>query len=201
VTPVVSESNTLRVNFPHGNELWVDWWDPSKIYAGGLRINYETALNKFPAFLRKGSIIPLRVTSTEAGHGDTFSQGAYTILITRPIEGKEIQNIYEDHGTGLIVSYERVKDKMTVVVTSHPNHKVIILLRGLQSFTEIVDELQEKPLEHVFGPLHKLATIGVGYHVDRETDDIFIRAGGLTNGVMISIHGIVDAYATVKLFN
>jgi len=82
---------------------------------------------------------------------------------------------------------------MTITITSHPTHKVIILLRGIQSFTKIVDELKEDSLNYVTGSLQNLANIGFGYYIDKHTEDLFIRNGDLKNGTIITIHGIVDA--------
>jgi len=198
VTPVTSENNNLQVNFPGTNkEQWVDWWDHTRIYNAKVKVNYQTTLANFPVFKRKGSIIPLRVISTFTGNGDESSKDSYTLLITRPTEGEQIKNIYEDHGTGIIVRYERKNDKMQVVVTSHPSHKIIILLRGIQSFKEIVNEIKEQPIENVSGSLRNLEKIGAGYYLNQKNGDIYIRTGDLAHGAFVTIHGIVDAPKTI----
>lgn len=57
VAPVMTKGATDRyVTFPRGT--WVSWWDASKVYAGGKRLNVQAPLDRLPLFVKQGSFIP-----------------------------------------------------------------------------------------------------------------------------------------------
>jgi len=73
VAAIYDESDTREITFPAGE--WRDWWTPSKVYKEGETITYNTPLDRYPLFVRAGSIIPLYVKDPELGMGDaSFAQ-------------------------------------------------------------------------------------------------------------------------------
>jgi alpha-glucosidase (family GH31 glycosyl hydrolase) len=86
VNPItVNGTDTISVSFPSGDD-WVDWWNTSIVYAGDSTINYAIPLDRYPAFHRKGSLLPLNVTRSYVGHGDVRSADALTLLLLHPVE-------------------------------------------------------------------------------------------------------------------
>lgn len=58
VAPVWADLNSMDVYLPKNHD-WVDYWT-KKVYAGGQTISYETTdVNRFPLFVKTGSIIPM----------------------------------------------------------------------------------------------------------------------------------------------
>jgi len=50
--------DSQQVYLPEG-ELWIDAWDPERVFHGGQTIEVETPLHKIPMFIREGSEIDL----------------------------------------------------------------------------------------------------------------------------------------------
>jgi alpha-glucosidase (family GH31 glycosyl hydrolase) len=73
------DETTRGVAFPAGD--WIDYFDNSKVYHGPTETEIRVPLDRYPAFIRSGSIIPLNVVNGHAGHGDASSIGALTFDI------------------------------------------------------------------------------------------------------------------------
>ncbi len=115
-------------------------------------------IGDFPVFKRRGAVLPLHVTTREAGNGATESSEATTFVIDRPYllkkrltrknvpsglnlpdnEGLEFGYSHQEHGHGMAVYYT------TTSVPSHPGQffinlrvtpfvkPVIVAIRGVQ---------------------------------------------------------------------
>jgi hypothetical protein len=75
---------------------WIDYWDETKVYQSGKQLeNYDVPLDRYPIFIRAGSIIPMNVKCGETGHGTDASAGQMTVLMYPWAEhGKSSQTIY-----------------------------------------------------------------------------------------------------------
>jgi alpha-glucosidase (family GH31 glycosyl hydrolase) len=79
VAIMYKDESRRRVTFPEGE--WIDYFDNSKVYRGPSEAEVDVPLDRYPVFVRSGSIIPLEVVNGYAGHGDESSVGAVTLDI------------------------------------------------------------------------------------------------------------------------
>jgi len=105
-SPMRTNESTQTVQLPPSEKGWVSFWDPTKIYQGGVRVEFPCPLTWAAAFIRGHAILPLYVDNDLVGHGDRFSADALTLLINRPLLGQTVsQEVRESQGPGLLVSY------------------------------------------------------------------------------------------------
>lgn len=76
---ITSEENTVSFHLPTNGE-WIDFWS-GKTYAAGSRVTATYPLDRFPLFVKSGSIIPLNITTRITGLGDETMKHRKTILI------------------------------------------------------------------------------------------------------------------------
>jgi alpha-glucosidase (family GH31 glycosyl hydrolase) len=77
VAVIYEPQRRRQVELPPGR--WIDYWDNTKVYTGPERIEMEVPDDRYPVFIRSGSIIPLNVTNDYAGHGNKASAGYITL--------------------------------------------------------------------------------------------------------------------------
>lgn len=87
----------LKVELPAGR--WVDYWDNTKVYSGPAQLDVEVPDDRYPVFVRAGSIVPLNVTNDRAGHGSKASAGALTLDIF-PESSTSVEYPLWDHAEG-----------------------------------------------------------------------------------------------------
>lgn len=122
---VIYEDKTNRdVVFPAGD--WIDYWDNYKTYRGGDAVNYEAPLDKYPLFVRGGSIIPLYVSDSTLGHGDQASSDAVTLDLY-PGEGETNFDLYEEGKEKTRITMNAAGGNITVTADK-PNGRLIIRL-------------------------------------------------------------------------
>jgi alpha-glucosidase (family GH31 glycosyl hydrolase) len=80
VSVITTDVTTKSVTFPTGSSF-IDYWDESKVYAGGSTLTYSAPLAAYPLFIKAGAIIPLDVKTSVTGHGDASSAGKVSVLI------------------------------------------------------------------------------------------------------------------------
>lgn len=93
VAPVMQQGAVeRRVIFPQGQ--WVDYANPSKVYAGGSTITYPSPLDVLPLFVKAGSFIPMadyKMNSTTDYNPAVLTVNYY------PVEGVESTfTMYDD---------------------------------------------------------------------------------------------------------
>jgi alpha-glucosidase (family GH31 glycosyl hydrolase) len=59
VSAIWEKGTTKHSCYLPAGEKWIDAWDTSKVYEGGITITVETPMEKIPIFIRKGSSINL----------------------------------------------------------------------------------------------------------------------------------------------
>ncbi|MEB2311676.1 MAG: hypothetical protein OZ921_17435 [Sorangiineae bacterium] len=83
VAPVLDSTGARDVALPDA-EGWYDWWKPADdVLPGGQTLTaYDTSdRTRIPLFVRKGAIIPARVSSSLTGLGTERSAGALTLAV------------------------------------------------------------------------------------------------------------------------
>lgn len=93
VAPVMQQGAVSRsVTFPQGQ--WVDYADPSKVYAGGSTITYPAPLDVLPLFVKAGAFIPM--ADYRMGSTSDYDPAVLTVDYF-PVEGVESTfTMYDD---------------------------------------------------------------------------------------------------------
>jgi alpha-glucosidase (family GH31 glycosyl hydrolase) len=79
VAVMLQDESTRAVTFPKGD--WIDYYDSTRVYHGPSEAQVAVPMDRYPVFIRVGSVIPLDVANRHAGHGDNASRGAITLDI------------------------------------------------------------------------------------------------------------------------
>lgn len=101
--PIFEESEERTIIFPEGE--WIYMFDESVSYTAGIK-KLTFTLDEFPAFIRKGAIIPMDVSSDATGHGTALSKD-YTTVLVYPEKGENKFGLYEESKTGSMISYDK----------------------------------------------------------------------------------------------
>lgn len=94
---ITSEEDTIIIQLPSDGR-WVDFWT-GQIYDGSSILSMSYPLDKFPLFIKSGSIIPLDVTNDITGLGDTTMIGRTVIKIWP--DGHSAQTLHLPLGEGV----------------------------------------------------------------------------------------------------
>ncbi|MCL2513303.1 MAG: hypothetical protein FWF08_05330 [Oscillospiraceae bacterium] len=107
-----TESGTKRdVTFPAGE--WIYMFDETKVYSSGKK-TLDIPLDEFPVFIRKGAIVPVDYVSGEYGTLANALFDGYTNILTYPAYGEEKFGLYEEDKTGVMLSYVKDSDSLTL---------------------------------------------------------------------------------------
>jgi len=79
VAPIYADRSEWKVSLPAGQ--WRYFFNDDEILSGPTTIRREFPLDEYPVFVRDGAIIPLNVTRSYTGLGDTNSAGYTTWLV------------------------------------------------------------------------------------------------------------------------
>jgi alpha-glucosidase (family GH31 glycosyl hydrolase) len=80
VSAVTSDTGSKTVAFPAADR-WVDYWNEATYFEGGISIPVNVPLERYPIYIKAGSILPLHVRNAATGHGDESSTGKTTFAI------------------------------------------------------------------------------------------------------------------------
>lgn len=86
---ITSKNNSVSFKLPQEGK-WMDFWSKT-ISAGGTIITQTYPLNQFPLFIKVGAIIPMNITNSYSGIGDSTLTGKQTIYIIPNKEKSEYQ--------------------------------------------------------------------------------------------------------------
>jgi len=109
VSPIVNEGNGRTIVFPPGE--WIYMFDESETYSGIKKLTFP--LNEFPAFIRRGAIIPME------GMGDDF-----TTVRMYPANGTKQFGLYEQEVQGAMLSY--TKNENGLAIGSTPTRRSLL---------------------------------------------------------------------------
>ncbi len=98
-TSILTNNVTIKeVQIPEAGN-WIDYWDESNVYSPGVMINYITPLDKYPIFIKTGSVIPLSVRNNVTDHGNSSQEDKLTLLIYP--DGENTTTHYIPLGNGI----------------------------------------------------------------------------------------------------
>lgn len=86
---ITSANDTVTFNLPNEG-TWMDFWSKT-IFDGGTNITKAYPLSQFPLFIKEGAIIPMNITNSYSGIGDSTLLGKQTIYIIPNKERSEYQ--------------------------------------------------------------------------------------------------------------
>lgn len=111
--PIFEEGDERTNIFPEGE--WIYMFDESVSYTAGIK-KLSFPLDEFPAFIRKGAIIPMDVKSSLTGYGTELSKDFTTILMY-PNEGESKFGLYEQNEKGALISYNKDGKNLNIKCT------------------------------------------------------------------------------------
>jgi len=127
VAVVYQPERHRRVELPAGR--WINYWDNAQVHTGPAKIDLEVADDRYPVFIRAGSIIPLNVTNAHAGHG-TEASSAHLTLDVYPEANATVEFPLWDHTDGgtltKLALQQPSEQKLTITMDGGVTRKYII---------------------------------------------------------------------------
>ena len=136
--PIYEDSNVREVRIPEGR--WLDYWEPAIAYDGPVTIQVRVPEDRFPVYVRSGSIVPLDVRNEYGGHGSRASAGALTLDIYPDPQRTAAFNLWQ-HGGGLTEITCAAEDGSTVVTIIGQDERGYILRVHAPAAPSAVDVL------------------------------------------------------------
>ena len=167
VAPLYEEGNSRCMAFPQGE--WIYMFDESKTYCGIKTLEFP--LDEFPAFLRKGAILPME------GMGEDF-----TTVRMYPVNGTKQFGLYEENKQGSMLSYTKANGSLTIKSTS-TERALLFRVHG-EPAPELV-KLGNAALTKA-ASLEALKTMASGYFVDAD-GILWIGARDAKAGIEITV--------------
>ncbi|MBI1748133.1 MAG: hypothetical protein HYR55_16340 [Acidobacteria bacterium] len=176
----ITEDVTERlVAFPPGE--WIDFWSGT-VYAGDTTVNYPVPLNRYPIFLRRGDMIPLRVVDDSLGHGDEASTNFLTLLMY-PAEESSF-DLYEEKSGGARIVYRRANDLSIEISALEKNF--IFLIRGERlPYRIIVDPHGVIPQQ---ADRAAFSQQDQGWFWDASRNELWVKPGAAARGLSVQIY-------------
>ena len=108
VAPFYKEGNDRSIVFPQGE--WIYMFDETKTYKAGVKtLNFP--MDEFPAFIRKGAILPMGPESLDIA-------ADFTTVHVYPTGGSDSFALYEEGKKGSTLSYTQTGDALTLKSTA-----------------------------------------------------------------------------------
>jgi len=175
VAPVVEDSLYRVVTFPDGNS-WIYWFDNTRVYSGGSTVNLTVPLSEFPAFHRKGAILPLHVDSDESLFGDTHSKGLLTVVIHPLTDHKEATVVRRWRDVSSDLSYSLNRTGFEFVATAS-NQGVILVINHVAKFPSQVHNLVYMENMPSFQSKPMFNEAQWGFYYNEEKSQVFVHLG------------------------
>ncbi len=155
-------------------------------------VNYSVPLAQFPVFHRKGSILPLDVTSDECNHGDERSSGYLTLLISHLSPGA-YQSVREEatapNPTAQEFRYGYEGGVFTFTATAH-SRKLFLLIRGVTADEGLAMHSKGSGILSRHETLGALYSKASGWHYDSRKGELWIIPGESSAGLVLTATGM-----------
>ncbi len=179
----ITQNDTAReVAFP-SDDTWVDFWDHTE-HSGGENEDLTYDLSKYPVFVRKGAVLPLKnyPNSVFPESADAFEP--YTVRIY-PDDGQSVtRDIYEEGGSGETIQaiYSANRIEIAVSPTERPHAFVVVNAKKPNVVLSCpAGELTEKDSNDA------LVSSEAGWFFDDTSNQLWIKPGETTNGLVLKI--------------
>jgi len=173
VAPIVNEGNDRTIIFPAGE--WIYMFDETKTYKAGVK-TLDFPFEEFPAFIRKGAIIPMGPVSLK----DTED---FTAVHVYPVNGTRQFGLYEDGKRGSTLAYSAANNALTLTATATDRPLLWRVYRGGEPVWEA--KLNGQDLEKA-DSLAQLKTMASGYCYE-EGEALWIVTADAKAGVEVVV--------------
>ncbi len=112
------------VELPAGR--WIDYWDNAVIHIGPKRIEVAPPEDRYPVFVRGGSIIPLNVANDNAGRGTRASAGRVTLDIYPDPDAPAAFSLWSPAGKVTKLSAGHVNDALQARISGGETRRYIL---------------------------------------------------------------------------
>lgn len=120
--PIYKDDLHRQVTLPEGK--WRYWFDDKKIIEGPVTFTREYPLEEYPLFVREGAIIPMNVSLSYTGLGDTASAGYLTLLVWP--DGENTFEVYREGGKRKTTVQVKKKDAvLTITLTGEKRPHIL----------------------------------------------------------------------------
>lgn len=140
---IYEDSNSRELIFPEGR--WIDYWNPSKTFSSGQKVNYNSTLDRYPLFVRAGSIIPLDVVDDDVEHGSKASVGRLTLDVYPG--GDASMDIYEEGRPKVAVALKDSTDKISLTASAGDRERILRILLPASPSMILVNGVALKPVK------------------------------------------------------
>lgn len=122
---VVHEPERRRqVELPAGR--WIDYWDNGRTHLGPATIDMIVTDDRYPVFIRSGSIIPLNVVNDHGGHGTKASAGFTTLDIYPDPARAAAFSLWDASGEATRLTAALTADRLAVGVHGGAARKYVL---------------------------------------------------------------------------
>ncbi len=164
VAPIYRDRPEREVHLPRGR--WRYWFADDTLLQGPRIVTREYPLDEYPLYVREGAIIPVRVSRSYTGLGDTSSAGYLTFLIW-PEEEHRFE-VFREHDSSTTLQYTKQKGTLKISLEGKKTPHILRI------------HLPEKP-EHVLLDGAELDG-NREWHYDREKKKLIIRTSRYRTG-------------------
>lgn len=124
VKAITTENDTVQLTFPEVHR-WIDFWDITKIYEPSQTIEKVYPLEKYPIFIKEGSILPVEKKGDEWLEFRIFPKDESSYIFHNPVgEGIDYRTlaieVNEKKGTVKVASLSEQNFKFEVVCFDEP---------------------------------------------------------------------------------
>lgn len=104
VAPILDATSARDVVLPAGR--WYDWWEPSAAALDGEQTlaGYAVPRDRFPLFVKEGSILPMNVASDATGFGSSARANALTIAVWPSPSGNSTFDLVDEDLESTLIS-------------------------------------------------------------------------------------------------
>jgi len=183
IAPIVSggdiTGNTRRIIFPRGDE-WIYLFDESRVFRGGTMHNLHFPYDEFPAFVRRGAIIPMD-SVVDVPVGAAYELCDYTTIRIYPARGSNRFGLFEDDVRGAMIRYTMDRNSLNITMDATARQ----LLFRLFDITASEVLLDGVALDTA-NSLDALRDAGLGYYVDGD-GILWVAVAEASAGVEIEV--------------
>ena len=128
VAAIYQDDVSRTITFPEGS--WINYWDEDDIHEGGTTAALDYSIDKYPLFIRSGSIIPMNVDTSLTGHGSEFSKNYLTLLIYP--DGLSSFQFYKDESVSTEIKCDEESNGFTISFSENTGSIIIRLKNKIE---------------------------------------------------------------------
>ncbi len=179
VAPIATAGGEKEVTFPSGD--WIDFFT-GQTYTGDTTETIVFPLDRYPVYLKKGSILPLDLREDTVF--TSFDETAPQLTVLISVSEESSFKLFEENGPGAIISYGNAADGLTITLSATSRHFAFKLIGAQNCAAIYVDPAG--PLTEV-SDLSTLTATSTGYFYDETGKALWIKPGDADRGLRIMV--------------